>query len=610
MKLLAQFNAWRSAEKVKRENHRDVRAVALLTSTNPRALNSLPRAQRRAIGHAVLRLNRTQPMTVRNWYESGNPWSDGSRSQIYDWPKDARYDQNIITRRTMEYRCRYWEQNSELLKRALDVSSLYVVGTHQPVVTCTASDSAWSGRAETVFAELCESAGLNGESMFALMDVAYRRKKVDGNILAVETSKPGTVIYRRDNPKYRSVVEVARPCYQLIESQRIGQAFAGSQEAQDNVVDGVQYREIETRLPDGRVRRQLVKAGYWVNDAQSLLDKAEYTFVPLENCFYWSTAHRVNEPRGLSDFYATEPTLCLIQDLLKMEMRAQEVQSDLTLFITNGAGQLVNDKMQATVGALGIKLSKSDDGQPVVTAKDVEAVKQVYDKIWGGRSAVGRTGDTLQFLAPNRPAEATLNLWNYLIDLFCSGATVPRILILSKVNKGQGTEVRAEIEAANSAWKKEFNLLPKPFLLRAWKYFIGWAIKYDERLKNPPPDWENIEVSPPRSVCVDLGYDSANKLAEMAAGVYSLHEFAQDHGTTKSKLIQNSVNDLFDIKLACAKKAEQPDYQKYGITVDASEVRNNLSEVTKNLAAARQAEAARASVGLQLENPELEPAAA
>jgi hypothetical protein len=570
---------------------REAEALAVMCAANPRTIGAAPRRERRRFENAVRVLAASKPWLVSNYYESGNPWSDGSRSQVYDYAKDARYDQNQVTRRTLEYRVRHWEQNSGFAKRVLSVKKQYIIGTHMPVVTSMSSNPEWSAMAEKVFHEMCESAGLQGESMFALMDVAFGRKCVDGNCLTIETSKPGKMTIRRGT-KYETQLDVLRPCFQNVESQRIGNSLGMWFQDLENVIDGVQYKEVETKLPDGRSRKQLVRAGYWINDTTTALpDNEGFVFVPEERSFYWTSAHRVNEPRGISDFYAIEPTLALLEDLQKLEMRAQEVQSDLTVFITNGAGQLVDDRMQATLGALKIKLSADATGKPQVTAKDVERVKELYQKIYGGRQVAGRTGDTLEFLAPNRPAEATLNLWNHLIDLLCAGSDVPRVLIFPKTQKGQGTEVRAEIEVFNGAARKEFNLLPKPFIHRAWRYFMKWAIANDERVKNAPSDWEVIEVSPPRSVVVDLGYDSGNKLSEMAAGVYPLHQWAQDHGTTKNRIIQQSVADIFDIKLACAKLAELPEYKKYDLTVDAAEVRQDLGDVIKSLAAQTTSEA-------------------
>jgi len=598
--------AQRRTRNQKRETKNEARALGVLAVTNPWTAKNGTRSQRRIVERAVACLSKNQAHLVRNWYESGNPYGDGTRSFLPETLTDARYDQNTVTRREMMRRMRYWEQNSGILKSGLDVGEQYIIGTHVPVVTSTASASDWATKAEAVFIEMCGNAGLNGETFFDLLCIGHRRKKVDGNVLFVETSKPGAITIRAGT-KYETELNLLKPCFQMVEAHRIGTPFALWQENDLDIFDGVQYRTIETKMPDGRIRRQKVRSHFWVNDSANDFSAEEgFTDVPIENCYYAASAHRVNETRSVSDFYAAEPTLALLEDLLKMEMRAQEVQSDIALFITNGAGAMVNEKTAATMGGLGIKLSKDADGKPVVTAKDVDAVKAVYEKIWGGRTAIGRTGDTLTAMAPNRPAEATLNLWNYLINLFCSAARLPRLLVFPTMNRGQGTEVRAEIEKANAAFIAEFNRIWKPFIHRAWKYFIGWAIKNDERLKNAPADWASIEVSPPRSLTVDIGYDNDADLAKLAAGVTNLHTLAQKYGTTKSKLISQSVSDLFDIKLACAKKAEQSEYAQYGITVDAAEVRNNLGDVVKNLAAMKTADAAKATAEANAENPDQE----
>lgn len=529
---------------------------------------------------------------VSNWYESGNPYSDGSRSYLPEVLTDARYDQSQITSREAMRRMRYWEQNSVFVKKILDLDNQYEIGTHMPVVTPLASDQKWVENAEAVFKEMCESAGLNGESLFAMMLLGNRRRKVDRDVFFVQTSKPGTVTIRRDT-KYETQLEVQRPCYQMVESHRVGSPFAMWHQEGFDCFDGVEFREINTTRPGGEVVKQKVKTAYWINDSGNLYSVDQgFTRVPVQFCYRAARSHRVNETRGITDFYAAEPTLALLEDLLKLEMKAQEVQSDIALFITNGAGQIVDAKTQATLGGLGIKVSKDSEGKPIVTAKDIDEVKAVYQKIWGGRTMVGRTNDTLAMMAPNRPAEATLNLWDFLINSFCAAMNRPRMLVFPKFAKSQGTEVRAEIESANAAWITDFNLVWKPFVQQAWEYFIGWAIKNDERVKNAPADWRNIEVSAPRSILVDLGYDAAASLSELAAGVTNLHAWAQKRGTTKAKLIQQAVADVFDIKLACAKKSEEGEYKSYGITVDAAEVRNNLAQVAAALAQKHAAEAA------------------
>ena len=606
MNLRATFQSRIANWRLNTAKRNEARAIADLIATNPDRISNSSRRTRKLVTRAATTLNRIgKGHMVKNWYESGNPYSDGSRSYLPEVITDARYDQNQITSREAMRRMRYWEQNSVFVKKVLDLDGQYIIGTHTPVVTPMSGDTKWNSAAETVWKEISEDFGLNGESLFAYLLLGCRRKKVDRDIFFIQTSKPGTVTIRRGT-KHETELDVMKPCYQLVESHRVGSVFSmWAAEGFDNF-DGIEFTETVTKTPDGQVIKQKLKTAYFVNYSGSMFNVDEgFQRVPVQFCYRAATAHRVNETRGMTDFYAAEPTLALLEDLLKLEMRAQEVQSDIALFITNGAGAPVDAKTQGTINALGVKVSKDANGNAIVTAKDIDAVKAIYEKIWGGRTAVGRSGDTMTAMAPNRPAEATLNLWNFLIDSFCTAMNRPRMLIFPKSAKGQGTEIRAEIETFAAACRTEFSLVWKPFLQQAWEYRMGWAIKNDERVKNAPADWRNIEVSAPRSPVVDLGYDSASDLAEMAAGVFNLHGWAQKHGTTREKIITQSVKDIFDIKLTCQQFGENPIYA--GITVGADEVRNNLAEVVKARAAMATAEAAKANVGVQTEEEVLNP---
>lgn len=594
MKLFAPIQSRLANWKLSTAKKNEARAIADLITVNPDSLSVANRRVRRLVTRAATTLNRVgKGYMVKNWYQSGNPYSDGSRSYVEGTITDARYDQNQITSREAMRRTRIAEQNSVFVKKTLDVDGQYIIGTHTPVVTPMSGDPKWNSAAEPVWKEITDDFGLNGESLFAYLLLAMRRMKVDRDVFLIQTSKPGKVTIRRGT-KYETELDVMKPCYQLVESHRVGSVFSmWAQEGFDSY-DGIEFTETVTKTPDGQTFKQKLKTAYFVNYSGSMFNVDEgFQRVPAQFCYRAAIAHRVNETRGITSFYCAEPVDALLNDLLKLEMRAQEVQSDIALFITNGAGQAVDAKMQGTLNALGVKVSKDADGKPIVTAKDLDAAKAIYEKIWGGRVAVGRTNDTMMAMAPNRPAEATMNLWNFLIDSFCTAMNRPRMLIFPKSAKSQGTEVRAEIEAFAAACRTEFNLVWKPFLQQAWEYRMGWAIKNDERVKNAPADWRHIEVSAPRSPVVDLGYDSASDLAEMAAGVFNLHNWAQKHGTTREKIITQSVKDVFDIKLACQELAKQTAYA--GLSVGADEVRNNLAEVVKARAAMATAEAAQAT---------------
>ena len=74
MKLLDSYKGWKSARAIQSES----RVIALLAITNPRQVQSAPRNERRLVERAVKTLCAgSKPHMVKNWYESGNPYSDG-----------------------------------------------------------------------------------------------------------------------------------------------------------------------------------------------------------------------------------------------------------------------------------------------------------------------------------------------------------------------------------------------------------------------------------------------------------------------------------------------------------------------------------------------------
>ena len=593
-----------------RSQNRVQRAVAVLSS---HARHEMPRAswfvQRRVRGAiSVLRENHSH--FIRNWYEGGFPLLSGDAAWRNQVVQDARFDQNFVNRRELMRRMRNHAQDVPIHKAGQALRRQYVIGTHMPVVTSLASDDgldnyrpgkkSWRALAEEVWHEMIDDAGLNGESLFSMLNVGLDCKGNDGDVGYLKTSKPKIISL----PNGRSV-KVDRPCYQMVEAHRVETPFDKFAEEGRSVIDGVAFMPVTVPVVGnpGATRSTLKRIGYWVRDAVDLTAfKDSYTFVPNEGIEFIYSPNRVAQVRGISDYYAVETTLSKLRDMLTLEFRAQEVQSQFALFITNGAGQVVTPKMQETFGALNIQVSKDASGAPIATVADIEKVRAVYKEIFGGETAVGRTGDTMMPMAPTRPSEATMNLWQYLIDCYCVGARLPRCLVFPKTSAGgksQGTEVRAELDSANSGFIGEFNANWKPFIKRTWVYFIGWAIKNDPRLVDAPADWQHIEVSPPRSVLVDAGYDSAATIAEMQEGITNTHYIAQALGTTEDRLIQMSVNSLLKLKKACAIASHATPEEIKNLTVKPEEVRQSLSEVVKNFAADKAAD--NVAAGNQLE---------
>jgi capsid protein len=466
--------------------------------------------QSRLIGRAY--------QATKNWYEAGWPLLAGDRAYVPSLVQDARWDQNYITRREMLRRMRYWSQNSPLLESILSVGERYTVGpAGLHVAFYSVEDDAdtdekgdpWYEAAEQVVKEWFRDCGWNSESMETLLKVGYRCQKVDGDVFLIKTRKRGKL--QIDN----QTLNVNKPCLQMVEGHRVETPWMRWQDEGRSVMDGVEFTTVKNNGRD-----MLSKTGYWIREGFGAVEtEAAWTMIPIDSVLHIFSPHRVNQFRGLSDFYAIENELGRLEELLRMELKAQDSQSDWAVLVKNAAGQFnpIDPKLQAVAVA-------RNQNQPTsqTDAQKLQSVVEMYRKTYGGNTRAFKQGEDAQMLAPNRPAEATLQLWEFLVNSVCAGCHSPRCLVFGKISaasaKAQGTEVRAELDAADANYKGEFQKW-KHTVRDAVIYFMEWAIKNDPRVADPPDNWRNcIHIQPPQACNVDVGRNTQADIMMLAAG--------------------------------------------------------------------------------------------
>lgn len=455
---------------------------------------------------------------IRNWYEGGWPLLSGDTSYVPSIVQDSRFDQNYITRREMLRRMRYWSQNSAIVESILSVGERYTVGPSGLHVSwyptddqSEDADDSWYDRAEEVIAEAFQDFGWNGESMETLLKVGYRCQKIDGDVMFVKTRKRKPV----DLGKQR--VTVSQPCLQIIEGHRIETPFNKWTNEGITTMDGIEYEIVEV---DGRPLMQ--RTGFWVRAGFGEFEQnSSWALLPEGTFFYLRNEQRANQPRAVSDFYSVEPDIHKLEDLLLMELKAQGQQSTRAVRITNAAGELnpLDPKIRAVNAVRGVV-------PPVTTATEQQAAQQrtaeFFRRLYGGEVYVDKPGENLQLIAPNRPSEATLNLFELLIGRICAGTKQPRSLVIDKISgqsaKGQGTEVRAQLDAADGYYEGDFQKW-KHFVMGAALYHMEWAVKNDPRVADPPAFWRScLHVQQPKACNVDVAYNAQAATMELASG--------------------------------------------------------------------------------------------
>lgn len=451
-----------------------------------------------------------------NWYESGWPLLTGDTPYRPGLIQDSRWDQNFVTRRETMRRMRDWSQNSALVESILSVGERYTVGASGLFVAFyptddSADEDKWYDTAEEIInEEVLQDIGWNGESLDTLLKTGYRCQKIDGDALVVKTRKIGKLQVGKQ------LLTLNRPCVQLVEGHRIESPFDKWEQEGLTLIDGVVF---DKTMIDGRLMLQ--RKGFYVRDGAGAFEQeSTWALLPNDAVFYLRNEHRANQPRSVSDFYSVEQDISKLQAIIKMEMRAQDAQSDWATTVENASGQFnPNDaKLQAVMVERGKSAVATDE------TKRAELVRQNewYRKIFGGQTRAFKFGEKVTMHAPNRPSESTLNLIEFHINNICAGTKHPRCLVMEKVSggsaKSQGTEVRAQLDSADGYFESDCQKwirLVKAIVM----YDLEWRVKNDPRLADPPANWRNcIHVQQPKACNVDVAYNAQAATMELASG--------------------------------------------------------------------------------------------
>ena len=504
-----------------------VRQSPMMILLAEQARHSLPTFSKMAVNTARFISTRVFPRSntmrkvhhgIRNWYEGGWPiWTGGNFPYVPSLIQDARWDQNYVTRREMMRRMRYESQNFALVESILSVGERYTVGAAGLHVSFYPNDGDisvdsddWYDRANAVVQEWFSDCGWNNEPMEQLLKVGYRCQRVDGEIFYLKTRKKGVVDY--DGRK----VPIWKPCLQMVEAHRVETPWLRFDD--DTLIDGIQFK-LE-QVGQGQEKRPMIdKVGCWVRNGFGGFEQDDsWSLIPYENLFQVFNSHRANQYRGLSDFYACALDIIKLQSLVEIELKAQATQSVRAVAIESNSGQInpLDPKLVAINRARGVTT------QPNNAEKELFARYETYRKETGAYVFGIKSGEKVQHMAPNRPSEATLNLWEYLVNSICAGTHAARCLVFEKISgqsaRSQGVEVRAQLDSADAFHKGDHQKW-KRFTTDAVIWFMEWAIQHDSRVSDAPPDWKScLHVQQPEACNVDVGYTTTANMMSLAAG--------------------------------------------------------------------------------------------
>lgn len=393
------------------------------------------------------------------------------RSYIPASVQSARFDANSSTRIELLRKARYFERNSPIVNRLADLFEAYTVGTGLQVNPASA-DADWNARAKSWWEGWCQYPDLTSRQSFGtLQGLIARTWFIDGESF---------VLFTRGQSN--------RPRLQLLEGHLVATPPELAAQEGKTVIDGVAV--------DGNGR----PVSYYVAEDRGSDQKRTYTPRPADFVHHLFEPSRPGQMRGLSFLHPVINTLHDLDDMQILETDAAREHASVAKIIKTASGEYSDEDAVRGTQTTGVDgRTKADYYRDVIDA----SVK------------VLQTGDEYNLISSNRPSVVTQDFWRYLTEAVCAGVGIPYVMVYP--DSMQGTVYRGALDMANSFFRAR-SMVIADAVRRIWAYVIG-AARYTEReLVDAPPDWANITIQSPRATNVDVGRNSAARLAELQAG--------------------------------------------------------------------------------------------
>lgn len=420
------------------------------------------------------------------------------RSWIPAAYQSVRFDADAHSRAELARKMRYFERNNPLVQALAGKFENFVVGAN-PQLTPNSSDSEWNQRAKDWWDQWCQVCDIASRQHFgSLLSLIARRWFIEGDCFIVLTRG--------------SDARGSRPRIQIVESHLC--KTPPDLDRDPMIHDGVRF--------DASGRPVLY---YFATEAE----RGKYNWGPPTAADFVIPVfepERPGELRGITHFHSCVNELHDLDDLHILEMQAARENASTHEWITTATGELnPNDVRRARFSETTVDSS----------GNSVEETRiRYYNEITGGKARVLKTGDTHEQNPGSRPSVTTVEYWKLKRELVCAAVEIPYCIVFP--DSMQGTVYRGALDMATAAFKSRHAIIAD-VQRRIWNYVMGWAIKVEPGLQDPPADWRNVSILPPRAPNVDVG---RNATAEKEALL---------DGRTNYDLIYGPLGLAWDVEL-------------------------------------------------------------
>lgn len=394
----------------------------------------------------------------------------------------ARFDADAHSRMELARKMRFFERNDELVQALAGKFENFVVGA-SPQLTPASSDPEWNKRAKVWWEQWARVCDLSSRHHFgSILNLAARRWFIEGDVFILLTTG-------RDD-----LGRPVMPRIQLVEGHLC--RTPPKLEKDPRVHDGVRMDDFGRPLE------------YWFAEE---IGQGQYEFRNprnAESVIPVFEPERPGEVRGISHFHACIGTLEELRLLHTLEMQAAAENASTSDWIETQTGEMdpVLFRKQRLEGA-GTTHTGAGTTEP--------ARMDYYREVGGARTRVLMRGDKIHQHSGERPSVTTVDYWRLKRELVCAAVEIPYCIVFP--DSMQGTVYRGALDMATAAFKSRHAVIAE-VQRRIWVYVMGFAIRTDPLLADPPADWFLISILPPRAPNVDVGRNATAEAEALADG--------------------------------------------------------------------------------------------
>jgi hypothetical protein len=227
-------------------------------------------------------------------------------------------------------------------------------------------------------------------------------------------------------------------------------------------------------------------------------------------------------------------------EIVSLEKFAVKMNSDVVRTLNREPGQF--DNSQSDFEAFGMRPKGYPEG-----GNNITDANEASTFIGGKILALG-PGEKLESFESNRPNPTFTGFLEHLVRDSLAG-TLPYEFVHDP-SKAGGASMRLVVAKADRQFKQLQTVLINRFLTPLWGYVIGTAIKNGELPAND--NWTRVMWTTPKRLTVDASRDSAQNRADIAMGIKTLGDNAQEDGEHLSTLIKRRVREAKNIMNECA----------------------------------------------------------